>query len=405
MHAAVRDSRQEADSLGRGRDRRRSATGRRRYHFHGPGVAYAATLVVIMMGAINGQNNVLFWLFGLGVAGLLISGILSGAALMGLVVEREMPAVGTRGEALTVRYHVRNRNRIIPSFAMTIEELPGGENSADGPTWRDHFPGMVAFAAHVPARGESTAEATSAPSRRGLATFREFRVSTTFPFGLTKKSVTFRQEGELLIRPRCVPVNETVLQGRGEGQGQGRLMRRGRTGDEFFALREYVPGDGMRRVAWRSSARLDRVVVREMASLPARRVLIVAAPLREGSEGEACVEGAAGLARAALRRGLEVGIAAADGRMLVAPRSGERSLGRCLDALAVVEPGERLIMPAVQHGDSVVVVTEGEGRSVGAGVTSVRPRELGVQVEPRPAEQSDTTGLIGRVIARMRGAS
>jgi len=71
----------------------------RNYHFHSPGLVYAVTTMVLVMGAINGQNNLLFWLFGLGVAGLLISGILSGGSLMRLDIEREAYPQGAQAKA------------------------------------------------------------------------------------------------------------------------------------------------------------------------------------------------------------------------------------------------------------------------------------------------------------------
>ena len=49
----------------------------RRYLFHAPGITYAVTTIVLILGAINGQNNFLFALFGLATGGLVISGFFS----------------------------------------------------------------------------------------------------------------------------------------------------------------------------------------------------------------------------------------------------------------------------------------------------------------------------------------
>src|ERR1041385_4840021 len=56
----------------------------RRYHFHGPGLVYILVTLFIAMGAINSQNNLLFAALGLAIGGLLISGIISGGALLGV---------------------------------------------------------------------------------------------------------------------------------------------------------------------------------------------------------------------------------------------------------------------------------------------------------------------------------
>lgn len=50
--------------------------------------------------------------------------------------------------------------------------------------------------------------------------------------------------------------------------------RRGSDLTEIFALREYVPGDNLRRIHWKLTAKTDRLIVRE-ASLPLQRSLLV----------------------------------------------------------------------------------------------------------------------------------
>src|SRR5262245_57070902 len=95
----------------------------RRYHFSVAGGAYIVTTMVMILGAFNGQNNLLFWLFGLAVAGLLISGVLSGSPLIGLRLSRESPGVCSVGQPVRFRYHLSSTNWIFPAFAMVVEEL------------------------------------------------------------------------------------------------------------------------------------------------------------------------------------------------------------------------------------------------------------------------------------------
>jgi hypothetical protein len=40
----------------------------RRYHLHFPGLVYIATTVMLAFGAVQSQNNLLFWAFGIAVA-------------------------------------------------------------------------------------------------------------------------------------------------------------------------------------------------------------------------------------------------------------------------------------------------------------------------------------------------
>ncbi len=47
------------------------------------------------------------------------------------------------------------------------------------------------------------------------------------------------------------------------------------TGDEFFSLREYVPGDDPRQIAWRVSARTQTLLVKELEQQFTRHVVFV----------------------------------------------------------------------------------------------------------------------------------
>jgi uncharacterized protein (DUF58 family) len=374
----------------------------RRYHFHVPGVAYAATVIVIVLGAINGQNNLLFWLFGLGVAGLLLAGVLSGAALMGLELSREVPRVGAVGEPLDIRYTLRNRNRFVPAFALLIEELPA--SPVDDPTWPARLPAFAANCPHVPVRGQASSVVTVTPTTRGRCTFARVRVSTTFPFGLTRKSVTFEQPAEVLVRPRPIPVDPEVLR-RDAGRGQGgRAVRRGRTGDEFFALREYVPGDSTRRIAWRASARLARPVVRELAERPGRRVWIAPRYAEDSPLSELVVEVAAGLVRAALAAGYEPGVdavapdGATQGR--IAPAPGLRQVGVCLDALALAGAGTA--PPGrLDAGDILVLVTDDPARRDPRADLTFTPADLGLDMPPPAPHQSAARAWRDELLARL----
>lgn len=348
----------------------------RRYHLHFPGVVYSVTTIILVLGAINGQNNLLFWLFGLAVGGLIASGILSGAALMGIDVTRELPLSAGVGEESVVRYRVRNRNRLLPVYAITIEELPRaplglGPERAPA-TWPRKIASIVGYGPYVKPRGEATVEARFTPNERGQATFDCVRVWTTFPFGLAKKSVTFGGPTAVTIRPKVIGMDGTIFdRSLGRGDRSVGWPRKGDDG-EYYALREYVPGDPMRMIAWRPSSKRDTPVVRVNAQAGGSRVWIVldAAGTTGEPRFEHAVSVAAGLCVAGVSRGLRVGLASGDGRLLEGARDGARHAGELLDALAVVqgvqesgpdalEPGVRRITPTTVGRDGLLFVVGG----------------------------------------------
>jgi uncharacterized protein (DUF58 family) len=128
-------------------------------------------------------------------------------------------------------------------------------------------------------------------------------------------------------------------------------------------VREYRPGDDLRRVHWRSTARLNRLVVREYDDEAARRVLIVLAGADHGSPPdssfEALVSASASVALYAMGCGHVVEfVRAAHGgcERLVGPRPDE-----LLDWLAQAVPEDASLVRLLEAmdnpaGDDTVVL-------------------------------------------------
>lgn len=310
----------------------------RRYHLHVPGVVYAIITVLLVVGAMQGQNNLLLWLFGLAVSGLAISGFMSGSSLMNVEVERRVVGPGRAGGALVVEYRVRNRSRVAPGLALVVEELASGPGGKHRSTWSEFMPAARAAVVHVPRRGEVVVRAEVIPWGRGVATFDALRISTTAPLGLTLKSVVFSQPSRVAIRPWTPAMSRgawRALEASGD-RVERTLERRGHD-LEFFALREYVPGDARRLIAWRSSAKRGSLVVRESASRRGEPMWL--APVPTGAEKERVLSLTGALARAASEAESPVGLLGADGRVVVRPGTGARHVERVLDALAVWDEG------------------------------------------------------------------
>ncbi len=195
-------------------------------------------------------------------------------------------------------------------------------------------------------------EARAGALRRGPVTLGPVRISTTFPFGLAKKSMAFYQNTEFLVRPRLAPLKPGIIDGvSGRGEAGSRLKKT-RGGEEFYALREYLPGDSLRAVAWRSTARRGHAVVREMASRPSRRLWVVMdlAGLEDRAV-ERVISVAGALCVRALDAGLEPGLALAGGRVLEPARSGRRHIAYLHDSLARLDVGW-----VVEHSDQLTLI-------------------------------------------------
>ena len=335
---------------------------RRRYHLHPPGLLYLLLVVVLGIAAANRPGNLLVWVFAAMLAGVLVSGILSGPTLMWLDASRLLPRTARAGEPLVVRYSVSQRSRIWPAFALHVRE-------------REAPPGSRAFVQHVGPGETVIAEAILWPQRRGRLSLPSFRLETSFPFGLIRKSIRFDERDECLVLPRTVRLRPDVLpELSGAGRSGASSSLRVGPGTDFVGIREYVPGDPMRHVAWRRSAALGTLAVTER-SVDAPPRLHVVLDLRRPTdalrtdpagraprdlEEDAIVLAASLLAEASRASmetrlsvlGIDAGVSSA--------RGGVRHLNRQLAALAAIDldaprrAGDR--MPPVRDRAATVVV-------------------------------------------------
>jgi uncharacterized protein (DUF58 family) len=354
-----------------------------RYHLHLPGIVYVAVTVLLAMGAIRSQNNLLFLAFGAAVAGIFISGVLSGAALMGLQLWRDqIDDVAVGGRAI-VRYRLHNRNMFFPSSALVIEESPGDE-------WKQATARPVAFVAYVSPSGDAIVEATPEALRRGVVNLDVVRVWTTYPFGLTRKSVTFRAPARIVVTPRIISTPVDVF-GRLESE-DARAVSAARgpgRGDDFYGLREYEAGDHPRQIAWRVSARTGELLVRQHAARQPQRLWVRLARTPAGTPArEAVVSLAASLVDRALRLGWAAGIIWSDAGVEITPRTGARHRNDVLRSLAIADANNAPAAATMRDGrtsDAVIDVTSEAASRLDAGrLEAPGRRQMAVSPEEFP---------------------
>jgi uncharacterized protein (DUF58 family) len=101
-------------------------------------------------------------------------------------------------------------------------------------------------------------------ARRGVIAIGPLQVEVTDPFGLASRRAVGAPVLELTVFPHVDRV--AAPRGGGDRNPAGAALNAnalGRQGDEFFALRDYVVGDDLRRVHWPSTARHDDLKMRQ----------------------------------------------------------------------------------------------------------------------------------------------
>jgi hypothetical protein len=117
---------------------------------------------------------------------------------------------------------------------------------------------------HLPPQQMIELGADFTPTRRGVLRFEAVTLARPDPFGLVKACRDVPLAQSVCVLPRRYRVPPLALPGSRRFQ-QGGVALATSVGDseEFVCLREYRPGDPLKRVHWRSFARLGEPVVKE----------------------------------------------------------------------------------------------------------------------------------------------
>ncbi|MHC4975112.1 MAG: DUF58 domain-containing protein [Planctomycetota bacterium] len=242
-----------------------------RFRIDPPILLYVGITFVMGLGALISQNNLLYFAFGLALAVLMVSGVVTAISLNRLQVHRLSPPTATIGEAITIRYRLTNRSRLWPACAMRVREVRSRRDAS----LRELDTGFVSIVRPGQWR---VAHVSLDPLRRGAHTLERIRISTRFPFGVLHKSLEIRKPDEMLVRPAPTKPSEDVLRAIEAQRIEHRGMTRARNLDEdvvFASLREFSPGDSIRQIAWKPSARRDRLLIRQSTSMGGSQLLIV----------------------------------------------------------------------------------------------------------------------------------
>lgn len=295
----------------------------RKLSFTKEGKALVAISIGLGIAAVNTGNNLLYLVFGISLALIIISGLLSEANLRGVLVK---PVSGLRpiaGQPLSAVLTVTSNRTRFPAFS--IEALPLVEQASSTPgRILDLSPGTTV----------ETACSLVFP-KRGLYQMKGMVVATEFPFSFFKKSLIISSKSTVLVYPRLKkPAFTGALVGF-EGEDESRPVA-GR-GVEFFGVRDFRQGDNPRRVLHRLSASKQVPVVREDEQLGVQSAwvaLVNRATTKDEADVEDAIERAAGLAVYLINQGRMVGLSTMSGG--VPPGTGEGQVTRILDFLATV---------------------------------------------------------------------
>ncbi len=294
------------------------------------GWLFFAITLGVGFAALNTGNNLMYLVLSLMLGFLLLSGVLSESSLRGIRVRRRLPRELYAGAENAIVLEISNQLRRASAFALVVEDRRATREPQTSPPPR-------AFALRV-AAGETLYRSYGfRPARRGYVQFEEFRVFTRFPFGLFSKSVTLPAHQRALVYPALAPVGR-MRDFSGVRDAGERVAAPAGGGADAVGLRDYAPGDPLRRIHWRASLRRRALLVREVESEYEAEVEVQLRTrgVEPGERFERSIGRVASEIAALLDAGSRVALRTDDER--IDAGAGARQRARLLSYLALVEP-------------------------------------------------------------------
>jgi uncharacterized protein (DUF58 family) len=359
-------------------------------------------LLVLCVAAGVATGGKLYYRLALFWALLFFGGWLwSTLSLRGLFCSRSAHTLRAQvGQIFEERFEVRNNNRMFRLWVEVHDEspLPGTDGSR--------------VLTMIEGKQMRTYVARTRLVQRGAFPLGPTILSSGDIFGLFPSKRVISAHDSLLVYPMMVDVHSFpnppgLLPG-----GEALRRRTHQVTPNAAGVRDYAPGDPLNRIHWMSTARRDRLIVKEFELDPLADVWLfvdaahdvqaalprdpqetrvkdiwqraINIPLPPSTE-EYGISIAASLARNYLRRGRSVGLVSAGHHLnLLPPDRGGRQLGKVLESLAILQaegeiPLRGLVETQVKHmvrGSTVVLITSSVAKDIALVVDYLMQRGL-----------------------------
>lgn len=200
------------------------------------GLCFMSVLLVLLLIAINYQSNMVFALVFLLSSMFIITILHTFANLSGLSLTAVRAYPGHVGESAAFEMKLQKANRR-EYFDISIS-WPDSE--VVNISLREDM--TVNFVLHLPAE------------RRGVLRPPRLLLETYYPLGLLRCWTWLAMDIETLVYPRPVEGN-MVSSSSSSGEENEAMVTHTHGSEDFYAFRDYQPGDPLKHLAWKSFAK------------------------------------------------------------------------------------------------------------------------------------------------------
>lgn len=315
----------------------------------GLGAGVALGLLWMALGEVELLSAALALILGVVLATLLVRS----TTLQAGVTRQLRPNLVHEGDQASVAVQIANRGR------RTLRNIVLEDTVSNL--------GSARFAVGTLSPGDSATASYQILCRpRGIYVVGPATVTNSDPLRLASSSVEAGEGDQLIVYPAIEELEGfPVVRGLDPSVHAAKPEFSHRGGEDFFTLREYRIGDDLRRVHWPSSAKRDKLMIRQLETPWQARALVMldsrATSYENAAAFERAVRGAASVIRHLFAEGFSADLWA--GGAPVTSRNTS-PYADAMEALAGVEPQEQLdVRAAATHlrrgarGGALVIVT------------------------------------------------
>lgn len=292
------------------------------------GWVFAIAFGLTISAALNTGINLLYMLAAAVLSFLIVSYFLAWRSLRRVNLHVAAPRAAHRDQEVALTLTIENRKWLSPLASTRIESSNA---------WGE----AVGYVRVISAKAYARLRVREVFPRRGSYSIPAYTLVTRFPFGLVEGWKSFSSEGQILVYPRVHPLRTSAAEQTSGSRYRSRTVAG--DGDEFYSMREYLPGDDIRRISWRTSARMGKLMIRELARQNSRFVLFLLDtrrdPVKDGPDFderfEQAIELVASLGVTLLERQYNIAIECPQGHLESGEGSGQKR--RMLEFLARIE--------------------------------------------------------------------
>lgn len=211
-----------------------------------PGLYFLVWLFVLLVAAINYENNIAFALVFL-LVGLFIIGILhTYANLSAVKVSAVRASSGFAGDTVEFELLVSK-----PGNSMSRHDISLSWPDSDGVT------------VSLDSSSKDQVKLNIRASRRGLLRPGRLTLETVYPLGLVRAWSYLAVDLSAIIFPKPI-ASDLLTDSQGDTDEGHMLVATG--ADEFYGFKDYVPGDPLKHVYWKSYAKGQPLTTKHFAS-------------------------------------------------------------------------------------------------------------------------------------------